>query len=196
MTAELVGEIQGRPEMIEKPRLFDDLNLVALPTAVGCARLFVKYTLDNWKASAFVVADAMTIVGELVAGSIEETGVRKEEVRWSELDYINRIVVRLLGFPRHVVIEVWDRATQPAALPSGEPAQPQIGLSLVDAVAHRWASAVTPTGRLTWAAIAVYDRTDSGLPIRPSHPASSPVPPPATLSAELLGRVRDGLIRL
>jgi hypothetical protein len=53
--------------MREKPRLFDDLGLVALPTAVSCARLFVKYTLDNWRASSFVVADAMTITGELVA---------------------------------------------------------------------------------------------------------------------------------
>jgi hypothetical protein len=43
--------------------------------------------------------------------------VLADEVIWSELDYINRIVIRLLGFPRHVVIEVWDAATKPAVLP-------------------------------------------------------------------------------
>src|ERR1700730_14468036 len=119
MTALLgVETAPGRPEMREKPRLFDDLGLVALPTAISCARLFVKYTLDNWRASSFVVADAMTITGELVALSVQETGILDDKVVWSELDYINRIVVRLLGFSRHIVIEVWDAATQPAALPA------------------------------------------------------------------------------
>lgn len=44
MTALLQGErAQDRPEMIEGPRLFDDLGLVALPTAVSCARMFVQH---------------------------------------------------------------------------------------------------------------------------------------------------------
>jgi hypothetical protein len=199
MTALLQAEsFQERPEMHEKPRLFDDLGLVALPTAVSCARMFVKYTLDNWKASPFVVADALAVVGELVALSVEETGLLDDEVRWSELDYVNRIVVRLLGFPRHIVIEVWDAASEPAVLPIEEPATRPTGLHLVDVLAGMWGSTASPRGRLTWAELPVYDRTEAGLPIRRrrrrmqpttvAEPMSQPV-----VDEELLRRVRDGL---
>ena len=182
--------------MREKPRLFDDLGLVALPTAISCARLFVKYTLDNWRASSFVVADAMTITGELVALSVQETGVLDDDVRWSELDYINRIVIRLLGFPRHIVIEVWDAATEPAALPAGPADTLPRGLDLVDVLAGRWASTASPRGRLTWAELPVYDRTEAGLPIQRRRPSPRPVLPAPVIDEELLRRVRDGLIGL
>jgi hypothetical protein len=196
MTAALVGETQERPEMHEKPRLFDDLGLVALPTAINCGRLFTQYTLTNWGASPFVIADAVVVAGELVTFAVQETGILDDEVRWSELDYVNHIVVRLLGFPYHVVIEVWDAATEPAVLPAGEPKDQPTGLHLVDVTARRWGSSASPRGRLMWAELAVYARTESGLPIRPPRPSSRPGAQSATLSAELLRRVRDGLIGL
>jgi hypothetical protein len=166
---------------------------VALPTAISCARLFVKYTLDNWRASPFVVADAMTITGELVALSVQETGILDDEVRWSELDYINRIVIRLLGFPRHIVIEVWDAAVEAARidelLDAGEPR----GLDLVDVVARRWASTTSPQGRLTWAAIDVYEQTQSGLQIRRRTRSAQSVPLDYETDPELLRRILDRL---
>jgi hypothetical protein len=196
MTALLEDEhTPGRPEMREKPRLFDALGLVALPTAISCARLFVKYTLDNWRASSFVVADAMTIVGELVALSVQETGVLDDKVVWSELGYINRVVVRLLGFPRHIVIAVWDAATKAAALPAGPADTLPRGLDLVDVLAGRWASTASPRGRLTWAELPVYDRTDAGLPINRRRPRPHPALPAPVIDEELLRRVRDGLTR-
>jgi hypothetical protein len=187
---------QGRPELVEKPRLFDDLGLVALPTAVTCARIFTQYTLTKWGASSFVVADAVTIASELVDVAVQETGILDDVVVWSELDYVNRIVVRLLGFPKHVVIEVWDAASEPMVLPADEPNPELRGLHLVDVTATRWASTASVRGRLTWAEVGVYERTASGLPVRPSRPASPPGPPPATLSEGLLRRVREGLNRL
>lgn len=182
-----------RPEMHEKPRFLDDLTLVALSSAVSCARTFVHYTLVNWQVGPFVLGDALVVTHELVTQAVADTGIDDQYESWSEVNHLNRIVVRLVGFNRHVVIEVWDRATKPAVLPDGEPVQPRSGLTLIDAVAHRWASSMTPTGRLTWAEVAIYDRTDSGLPIRPSRSASRSAPRPATLSDELLRRVRDGL---
>lgn len=151
-----VESFPARPAMAERPRLFDDLGLVALPTAVSCARLFAQYTLSNWQVPAVVVADAAAIMGELVALSVQETGVSDAEVRWSELGYLNRIVVRLLGFSRHVVIEVWDVATEPGRIAEPPPAGEPQGLALVDVVATRWASTASPQGRLTWAAVDVY----------------------------------------
>lgn len=192
MTTALLGEMQERPAMDEMPRLFDDLGLVALPTAVSCSRMFVKYTLDNWKASAFVMADAVMIVDELVTLAVQETGIVDDVVAWSELDYVNRIVVRLLGFPRHIVIEVWDAAHEPAVLSDEEPNTLPTGLHLVDVTAGRWGSSASPRGRLTWAEIAVYDRAESGLPIRRRR-QSVHVEPAEQVDEELLRRVRDGL---
>ena len=187
---------QGRPEMVEKPRLFDDLGLVALPTAVTCARIFTQYTLTNWGTSPFVVADALVVVTELVSTAVQETGILDDVVVWSELDYINRIVIRLLGFPRHIIIEVWDAATEAAVLPADEPNAELAGLHLVDATANRWASTASQRGRLTWAEIAVYDRTESGLPIRPRKHLTRPVMSAPFVDEEVLRRVRDGLNNL
>lgn len=188
--------------MQERPRLSDSLGLVALPSAVTCGRLFVQYTLANWGVSPFVVADAMVIASELVTMAVQETGVLDEVVRWSELDVINRVVVRLLGFSRHIVIEVWDAATEPAVLPADEPVQWPTGLHLIDVTARRWASTASPRGRLSWAELAVYDRTESGLPIRQRRRTAWPPPSPPTEPTDgeghddLLRRIRDGLKRL
>lgn len=196
MTAELLGEIRERPEMYEKPRLFDDLGLVALPTAVSCARLFTQYTLSNWGASPFVVADAVVVADELTSVAVQETGILDDEVCWSELDHVNRIVVRLLAFARHIVVEVWDAATKPAVLPADDPHKLPTGLHLVDVIAHRWGSLASPRGRLTWAAVALYERAESGLPIRLRRPGDRRERAAPLVDEGLLRRVRDGLERL
>jgi hypothetical protein len=74
--------------------------------------------------------------------------------------------VRLLGFSRHVVIEVWDAATEAARITEPPPAGAPRGLDLVDVVARRWASTASPEGRLTWAEAGTYEYSDSGLPDR------------------------------
>jgi hypothetical protein len=195
MTALLQTEtVQERPEMHEKPCLFDHLGLVALPTAINCARMFTRYTLDKWNVPAIVMADALTIVGELVALAVQDTGVAND-VTWSEMVQLNSVVVRMLGFRRHVVIEVLDAATEAGSVPDKPTEEEPQGLDLVDVVARRWASTASPRGRLTWAEIAVYDHTESGLQIRRGHASSwrAPVPNEHNTTPELLRRVRDGL---
>jgi hypothetical protein len=183
--------------MHERSRRVDDLGLVALPTAITCARLFVTYTLDSWELSSFVLADALVVATELVTLAVEETGVADDVVRWSELEQLNSIVVRLLGFPNHVVIEVWDVANEPMTLPDEElPPFPE-GLQLVDITASKWGSHATRRGRVTWAELAVHARTESGLPIRrrktPPPPAHDDAAAAPTIDDDLLRRVRDGL---
>lgn len=170
--------------MYEKPRFSDELKLVALSNAIGCARIFVQYTLANWKASPFVVGDAHVITHELVTKAVDDTGVPEDQNTWSKVEKINYIVVRLLGFSRHIIVEVWDSAKRPAGLPD---------LHVVDTVALRWDSVVAMKTRLTWAEIPVYDRTDSGLPIREPRPVAPATGPAAPLSYEFLRRVRDRL---
>src|SRR5262245_46954973 len=51
------------------------------------------------------------------------------------------------------------------------------GLALVDARAMDWGSVLTTYGRVTWAALDVYERAASGLPVRGRRPRSYPRQP-------------------
>src|SRR5262249_55899254 len=141
------------------------------PTALPCTRLFVASTLTLWRAR-FLEADAEVLAVELVRHSVETCGVT-EPVPLYALDQLNLIRVRLLGFARTIGIEVGDNADKPAVLPNDQEAEPH-GLALIDARTKDWGSAVTPHGRVTWAALNVYHRTASGLPIRVRRPRPDP----------------------
>lgn len=189
MTALALGE---RPdglltdEMLERPHRFDDLGLVALPTAITCARTFVRATLERWQAPAVVVADAVVIAGELVMLSVQDAA-RLSDIR-----------VRLSGFARHITVEVWDMGRVPVVVSEEPSATPLRGIDLVDRLARRWASGWYAETRITWAEVAVYAVTASGLAIRPRRAGGRPSVGHGTgspIEAELLGRVRDGLGR-
>jgi hypothetical protein len=182
-----------RPE----PRFARSIDFAALPTALPCTRLFVASTLQRWGAR-FLEADAELLAVELVRHSVQTCGVIDDDVRLYELDHLNVIQVRLLGFERTIGIEVWDDATTPAALSAQHQEGELRGLGLIDARAKDWGSALTPHGRVTWAALNVYERAASGLPIRTRRP--TPYPRPQTdveehrlQDADFLRRVRDGL---
>lgn len=182
-----------RPE----PRFVRSIDFAALPTAITCTRLFVGSTLQRWGAR-FLEADAELLAVELVRHSMQTCGVMDDDVRLYELDHLNVIRVRLLGFTRSIGIEVWDNATEPAGLPAQYKEGELRGLALVDARAKDWGSAVTPHARVTWAALDVYDHAASGLPIRTRRP--TPYPRATTNAGEqpkpdidLLLRLRDGL---
>ena len=188
------------PPLQPGPRFARSITLAALPTAITCTRLFVASTLQRWDAR-FLEADAELLAVELVRHSIQACGVTDEHVRLSDLDELNVIHVRLLGFERTIGVEVWDNVPQPARLPANNPNEELHGLALVDARAKNWGSAVTPHGRVTWTELDFYDRTSAGLPIRRRR--SSPYPrPPANAEmhsshdVDFLRKVRESLDRL
>jgi hypothetical protein len=183
--------VADEPKQADRLLFGDRLDLVALPTAVACARLFTQYTLGNWRAS-FVMADALTVVGELVNVAVQETGVTDPATRWAELPALNLLTVRLLGYERRIRVEVWDSAGEAAVLPEIEGYDNLTGLHLVDATAHTWGSHVQPQGRMTWADLLVYPRTESGLPIRRRRRLVR-TEPAELVDEGLLRRVRDGL---
>jgi hypothetical protein len=167
------------------PRFSRSIDFAALPSAISCTRLFVASTLGRWGAR-FLEADAEVLAVELVRHSVQTCGVTDEDVRLSELDELNVIHVRLLGFERTIGIEVWDNAD---------------GLGLVDTRAKGWGSSITPQGRVVWAELDVYDRAASGLPIRARKPTPYPRPSANEIGhpsqgAGFLRRVRDGLVNL
>ena len=108
---------------------------------------------------------------ELVTLSVEQTGGAKVPTP---------ITLRMLGYQRHIVFEVTDVHGEPLTLELEADAPEDSGLGLVDTLANRWGSAVGPRGRVNWAELDVYGRTDAGLPLR------DPKPP---LGHEVLQRV-------
>jgi hypothetical protein len=184
--------------MREEPRFLDSLDLVALPTAVPVARMFIADTLRRWHA-LFIEEHTEVVAVELVSLSVEATRPN-EDMTWSDITGLNPITLRLLGYQRHIVFEVTDAHPKPLEQPEDVMLPEDSGLSLVDALASRWGSFMAPRGRVIWAELAVYERTEDGLPQRPVRP--SPTPRGATNrsmpqhDADLLRRVRDGLERL
>jgi hypothetical protein len=172
------------------PRFTRSIDFAALPTAITCTRLFVASTLHLWGAQSRQ-ADAELLAVALVRHSVHACGVMDANVRLYEFDHVNLIHVRLVGFDRSIGIAVWDTMTEPADMP---------GLALVDARATDWGSALTPQGRVTWAELAVYERTQAGLPRRTCKPS----PQPRSISSwpmpqhdlDFLHRVRNGIAGL
>jgi hypothetical protein len=179
----------------EAPLYFDQLDLVALSSAIECACLFVASTVRAWKAG-FIEHRVVTIVRELVAQAVAATGYTGED--WYRQEHHQFITVRIFGFKRHIGLEVWDCSTELLLQPmpctgDEEPA----GLQLVELAASRWGSSPVPTGRVMWAELPVYEVTAAGLPLRTRKP--SPNPRPLTDGdmspryEDFLCRVRDGL---
>lgn len=181
----------------ETPRFSAALDLVALPTAVAVARLFVGDTMRRWGAM-FVEPDMEAVTAELVAVAVLQTGP-EEGTSWADIQKIGHIKVNLIGFRRHIVVEVVDEHDEKIGRPDSATLPADTGLGLVDARA-KWGSCVTPRGRVMWAELAIYERTDAGLPKRAVTPSPVPRFPASRLAPgvdeDLLRRVRDGLENL
>jgi hypothetical protein len=201
VTAQVAEETPAQaevPRMREVPRLSAALDLVALPTAVTVARLFVADTMRRWGA-LFIEPDMEAITAELVTLAVLDTGPA-EGTNWRDLRKIGLIKVCLIGFRKHIVVEVVDEHHEALARPDDGERREDTGLGLIDARSKTWGSCLTPQGRVMWAELGVYERTATGLPRRavtPSpRPRPSPTPPATTFDAEFLQRVRDGLENL
>jgi hypothetical protein len=188
------------PRRSEQPRCMAAIDLVALPTAVAVARMFVSDTLHRWEAM-FIEPDMENIAAQLVALSVEATGP-DEGTSWQDIQRIGAIKVCLVGWSRHIVVEVADEHDQELVLSDDVALPEDSGIGLIDMRAGRWGSRLTQTGRVMWAELAVYERTAAGLPRRTRRPQPpSPVDiseprQPDKAHTEMLCRVRDGLKRL
>lgn len=180
------------PAQPERPRFRSELGLVALPTAITMARIFVNDTLRQWDA-LFIEDHIARLAVELVELSIQDTGP-------TDTRPTGRIRLQMLGYERHIVFEVTDSAKEPLVLGAEHSVPEGEGLGLIDAVADRWGSFMAPRGRVNWAEIAVYGRTKAGLPLRdPKPPVWSPPSgrrPATIVDHDFLRRVRDGLEQL
>lgn len=85
----------------------DQLDLVAVPTAIPCGQMFVEATLTSWDATA-MLADARAAVTDLVSATVEPTGSTTPYSPWSGPQHLKLIKVHVHGIASSIVIEVWD----------------------------------------------------------------------------------------
>lgn len=188
-----------RPQpSVSGPRATDEQLLAALPSAIGCARRFVRFTLERWRL--FDLIDiAETAVAELVRDAVAATGVTVEHPSYLDLydKHLNLVALQLHLTDIHLVIQVWDADPTPPW--PREPAPEQ---------ARSLRFYLTPLGgKVVWVALEIpaalrnEEAHRPALPRRAGYPRR-PIPPAparpvrAMTDPVLLERVRDGLRRL
>lgn len=170
--------------------------LAALPSAVGCARRFVRFTLERWRV--LVLADAAeAIAAELVGNAVLDSGITVQHPSYADLydKHLNLVDLRLHLACAQIVIQVWD--ANPTRSETAD--QNQAG--------SRNVYLPPQGGKVVWVALKVprevlLDGTRAlALPRRADYPRV-PVPPSPTgpvaamTDPIMLERVRDGLARL
>lgn len=166
-------------------RATTSLPLVGTSTAVGCARLFVAYTVRRWGYPE-LVGNGETVVAELVERAVATTGIPKPCPKWNERVQLAVLCVRITLSEASMVIEVRDGHDQAPEL-SGR----------VRASCRRWHYYLTGNGRVTWCELGLpYKLTARGLPRRRAVATASPVRLQPGVDTGLLARVRVGLARI
>jgi hypothetical protein len=154
----------------------DDLRLVALPTAVNCAEMFVRFALAEWSLRE-LVSEATRITRHLVSSSVE--GAKTATPRF--------LTVRLRLHGDALVIELDDDLNgEPPELPGA-----QINaVKLPGARRNVWSELPLPTG-LSAAAVPLPQRAPNCAPA----PEYAPEQPRMDADSQILQRVLYGLNR-
>ncbi|MEV6717260.1 hypothetical protein AB0M48_35115 [Lentzea sp. NPDC051208] len=98
------------PQPRGEVRVFE-LDLVAVPSAITCARLLVGYAAIKWQLAPACEQELGDVAKALVQQAITTESGRPE--------VLNYLAFRLRLVPRAVVVEVWDSRTEaPPSLPA------------------------------------------------------------------------------
>lgn len=180
----------------------DRMTFAALLTAVGCARLFVKYTLQNWNIGHKHIETAELLASELVTNAVKSTGIIEPHPAYTTLNNLALVHVRLLLLHRSVVLEVWDTDPKPPVMQEQMlDAEGGRGLFLVESMSRRWNYYHPKSGgKVVWCEIDTLPWPTEGdtaefprvLPRR--KPYTGPTQPTQVMNdPELLRRVIEGL---
>jgi hypothetical protein len=175
MTAALALDVSAEmtpPPPASLPRSTDGQLLAALPTAVGCAQRFVRFTLERWGLFG-LISTTEAAAAELVGDAVSATGIAIEHPSYLDLydKRLNLVDLRLHLTRTHVVIEVWD----------ADPTPPRPQTSAPDQAWPRNFYLPPHGGKVVWVALEIasarlHEGTRrSALPRRAGFPR--PVPP-------------------
>jgi hypothetical protein len=153
----------------------DDLRLVALPSAVGCAEMFVRFALAEWSLRP-LIDEATLVTRHMVKSSV--AGASASRPRF--------LTVRLRLHGDCLVIELDD--DQPGELPELE-GWTISAVSLEDGRRNVWCELPLPTG-LSAAAVPLPQRAPGRTPAAEYPPETN-----ADADSQILQRVLYGLNR-
>lgn len=183
-----------RPEI----RVRSEMQLAALSTATVCAQLFTRYTLQAWRLD-HLVERVERLTTELVTRAVRTTGIIEPNPRWTELDGLKLILVRLLILGDNLIFEVADSDPEFTAAGGDIPLTRSLG--------RRWNYYRPPAGgKILWCELPLsgsshsLDQTQEipcVLPQRIRKPVPKGVQPIEIMNdLGMLRRVSDGLRNL
>lgn len=137
--------------------LTNSTRLVAVATAVGCARQFTADMLRLWGIPAQLADDACLITSELVTNAVHATGTLDPEPDLATLASLPLVGLKLTLAQGRLLIEVADASeTPPQVQQQYEAAESGRGLFLVTMLAARWSYfPMEAGGKVVWAELAV-----------------------------------------
>ena len=180
-------------------RQTDQLDLAAVATAVGCARVFARITLTSWGATD-TLDDVELVVSELVANAVKMTGIAEPKPHWGQLQAVNLLTVCLTELDAAILIEVWDASPEEPGVNQATPDhEGERGVASVKRLARRWGSYAHSGGKVVWAELQADRRDLSEMPkivqpttsLAPSRAVDWLAPDP-----QVLKQVIDGLQEL
>ena len=179
-------------------QLRSEMRFAALPTAIICAQLFIKFTLQTWRLDE-ISDSAQRIVTELVTRAVKTTGISDPNPHWIDPQDLTVIGVRVVVVERRLILEVAD--SDPTLAMETESHR----LHVVPSLCKRWDCYRPPTGGKTiWCELLLGMSQDIApdatqeiprqLPRRIRNQDFADVDPIETFSdPRLLRQIRDGL---
>lgn len=150
------------PVQLPSGPFISTLRFAAVPTAVGCARMFVRHTLHAWQCPDAAEASAL-ITSELVTNAVTATGTTDPHPTYAALAAVPVIRVRLSLHSAALIIEVWDVSSKPPVLQQErEDAEGGRGLLIVQRESDLWGIYFPKAGgKVVWAEVALRKATAS-----------------------------------
>ncbi len=162
--------------MNSETRQVDDLKLVALPSAVNCTEIFVRFTLAEWSLTALIdeVLDAAT---RLVNTMVEDRDTKSPGLL--------SVRLRLHGDAMVIELEGTYLARPPAQAPELDNARTGV-VPRQDGVTHLWCELALPEG---------LRGTEVPLPRRDPKKSTAPAADdePADMDPQLMQRILSSL---
>jgi anti-sigma regulatory factor (Ser/Thr protein kinase) len=140
-----------------------NIRLVAVLTAVGLSREYVRQTLRLWQV-AEQIDSAELVVSELVTNAVKSIGITEPSPKWERVTAQHVIGVQLRLVGASLYVEVWDRGDGSPVVPQqSADAEGGRGLFLVESVSKRWGiHRPSVGGKTVWAELSL---TGPGNPL-------------------------------
>lgn len=163
--------------MQSETRQVDDLRLVALPSAVNCTEIFVRFTLAEWSLKS-LTDTAIRAATDLVNAVIEEAGTQSPGLL--------SVRLRVQGDAMLIELEGSHLSRPPTEAPTVDDARTGL-VPRQDGVTHLWCELALPEGL-----------SGNQLPLPRRDPNRSSAQQsgddePAELDPQLMNRILSGL---